>query len=578
MIQKIRLFRDHNSLWSKFLDSNPQLFRELKGNFKTRNVIVAAALSVLVQFLTVIALLGELPDPSDKKLQYGRHGVTTYRNNIYHIKDELGHWLVNWQLWWLDLFIALSLIGIFALLVVGTYMLIADMVKEDARGTLNFIRLTPQSASSILLGKILGVPILLYTAIALLLPLHLCAGIKSHIPLSFILAFDTIVVASCAFIYCLALLWSLLNLGISGIKSWLASSALVFLLCVSTAVLSDSGNMRLDSFTTSLLIFNPAIVLSYLIDAAQFDFGKSFDFLSATSLATLSFYGQAWWTKATIGMGLILFNFSLWTYWCWSVLKRRFHNPQGTILSKKHSYWLTAWFVFVTLGFTLQKNFPIYRSHTLLIGDNFVFLQVCLSLFGLGLIFALSPHRQTLHDWARYRHQLDTKSSLLKELVFGENSPAIVAVALNLAIAIAFITPSIFIILPQSKHYFVWGFLLSTTNVLLCAVVAQFILMAKTNKRGVWSIVTVASIIILPPVCFGIADLTVRSIPQAWLFSFVPIEAARYASVSAIAWAILGQWLAISVIGLQMTRKLKHAGASETKALMSRAYLRQQSN
>ena len=577
MTQKIRLFRSHD-LWSKFLDSNPQFFRELKGKLKTRNVIVAAALSVLVQFLTVVYFLGKLPEPNDKTLYYGRYGVATYNHTIYHSKDEFGHWLVNWQLWWLDLFIALSIIGIFALLVVGTYMLIADMVKEDARGTLNFIRLTPQSASSILLGKILGVPILLYGAIALLLPLHLSAGLQSQIPLSFILAFDAIVVGCCAFIYCLALLWSLLNIGVSGIKSWLASSTVVFLLCLSTAILVDSGNMKLDRFAASLLIFNPAIVLSYLIDAAQFDFGKSFDFLSVSNLATLSFYGQILWTKATIGMGLILLNFGLWTYWCWSVLKRRFHNPQGTILSKKHSYWLTTCFIFITLGFALQTSF--YNGHTFktqiehqtdLIIDNFFFLQVCLSLFGLGLIFALSPHRQTLHDWARYRHQLDTKSSLLKELVFGENSPAIVAVALNLAIAFAFITPSIFIVLSQSEHYIAWGFLLCITNILLCAVVAQFILMAKTNKRGVWSIVTVASIIILPPVCLGIAGVTIKTMPLAWLFSFAPIKAAEHASVSAIAWAILGQWLAISVIGLQMTRKLKHAGASETKALMSRA-------
>ena len=570
MIQ-IKLFRSHNSLWSRFLDSNPQLFRELKGKLKTRNVIVAAALSVLVQFLTVVYFLGQLPEASDETLEYGRYGVTTYINRTYYIKDELGHWLVNWQLWWLDLFIALSIIGIFALSVVGTYMLIADMVKEEARGTLNFIRLTPQSASSILLGKILGVPILLYTAIALLLPLHLSAGIKSHIPLSLILSFDAIVVASCAFIYCLALLWSLLNIGVSGIKSWLACSGLVFFLWLTTAMIWYNYSYPLDYFAASLLIFNPVIVLSYLIDSAQLDFGRTSDFLSSETLATLSFYGQTLWTKATIGISLIWLNFSLWAYCCWSVLKRRFHNPQGTILSKKHSYWLTTLFVFVTLGFTLQKDFS-EPLHTDNFSDyNFIFLQVCLSLFGLGLIFALSPHRQTLHDWARYRHQLDTKSSLLKELVLGENSPAIVAVALNLAIAIAFITPSIFIILPQSEHYIVWGFLLCITNVLLCAVVAQSILMAKTNKRGVWSIVTVASIIILPPVCLGIAGVTETTMPLAWLFSFVPTAAAEYASVSAIAWAILGQWLAISVIGLQMTRKLKHAGASETKALMSRA-------
>ena len=571
MKQKIRLFRSHNSLWSRFLDSNPQFFRELKGKFNTRNLIIAAALSVLVQFLTVISLLGKLPELRDLSIESplcGRYGVVTYQERVCYIQDELGHWLVNWQLWWLDLFITLSIVSIFALLVVGTYMLIADIVKEEARGTLNFIRLTPQSASSILLGKILGVPILLYTAIALLFPLHLWSGLQSHIPLFLVLSFDAIVVASCALVYCLALLWSLLNLGVTGIKSWLASSLLILLLWGSTAILFFGSGMRLHHLGAYLLTFNPAIVLAYLIDAAQFNLGKSFYFLSRQDLGTLSFYGHFWWSKAAIGMTFIGFNFCLWTYWCWSVLQRRFYNPQATILSKKHSYWLTTWFVFITLGFALQQDHA--QQHYSLVDDSFFFLQVCLSLFGLGLIFALSPHRQTLHDWARYRHQLDTKSSLLKELVLGENSPAIVAVAINLAIALTFIAPSMFIF-PQGNKTFVWGFLLSATSLVLYAAITQFILLAKTNRRGVWSIVTVASIIILPPICLEITDLTASKIPLAWMFSFVPTAGVQYASGSAIALAIFAQWLMISVIGLQTTRVLKHAGASETKALMSRA-------
>ena len=481
MKQNIRLFRTPSSLWSKFLDSNPQFFREIKGKLKTRNVIIATALSVVAQFLAVIFLLGQFPDASPEPIQAGRYGVVTYDTIIYHIKDEFGHWLVNWQLWWLDLFITLSFISIFALLVVGSYMLIADLVKEEARGTLNFIRLTPQSAGSVLLGKIMGVPILLYIAIALIFPLHLVAGLQSRIPLNLILVFDLTVAASCSFIYCLVLLWSLLNIGMSGSKPWVATSLLGFMLLLSTAILLD-GYSNLDHFLASLLIFNPGIVLSYLIDAAQFEYGKAFSFLSVEKLGTLSFYGQALWTKTSIGIGVIFFNFSLWTYWCWSILKRRFHNPEKTILSKVHSYWLTALFTVIALGFTLQKDFLSKNAFHYVAGEfssfqhhlnnNFFCLQIFLSLFSLGLVFALTPNRQTLHDWARYRHQ-KSDNSLWKELVFGENSPSSVAVAINLAIAIAFIIPSMVVILAPSQRYLFWGFVLSATNIMLCAVVCS---------------------------------------------------------------------------------------------------------
>ncbi|MEY2833385.1 MAG: hypothetical protein RLZZ574_2644, partial [Cyanobacteriota bacterium] len=553
MKQNIRLFSTPSFLWSKLLDSNPQLFREIQGKLKTRNVVMAAAIAVIAQFMAVVFLLGQLPDMKLEWTQCGRYGMALvyqeYSNQVCYAQNEAGNWVINWQLWWLDLFIILSITSIFALLVVGTYLLIADTVQEESRGTLNFIRLTPQSAGSVLLGKILGVPILVYTAIALLLPLHLVAGLQSDIPLTLILAFDLTVVASCAFFYCLALLWSLLDFGVSGFKPWFASGLLGFLLMFSTAILF-AGHVRLDHFLAWTLMFHPGIVLTYLIDASHLRFG-TINFLSTDNLAELSFYGQALWTKTAVGISLIVLNFSLWTYWCWAVLKRRFHNPEKTILSKVHSYWLTAWFALISLGFTLQTEASNLTGDlsddTYLISNNFIFLQVCLSLFGLGLIFALSPHRQTLYDWARYRHQ-SQGNSLWKELVLGENSPSTIAMAINLAIAITFISPSIFLLLPQSHQYVFWGLILSATNILLYAVIAQFLLTIKTRKRAVWSIATVASMIIFPPVCLGITQLTIKTIPQVWLLSFVPLAATKYVSFGGIALAILGQWLAISVI------------------------------
>lgn len=576
MKHNIRLFHHLSSSWEKFLDWNPQLFREIKGKLKTRNVVAAAAISSITQFVAVICLLGDLPDPDPQGIlgvQYGRYGMgSTYEDlGSYHYrhlpytKDLLDNWVINWQLLWLDLFMLLSIISIFALLVVGTYMLIADTVKEESRGTLNFIRLTPQSASSIALGKILGVPILLYIVILLFLPLHLIAGLGARIPLTLIFGFDAVIVASCAFFYSLALLWSLMDFGLSSFKPWLGSGVIATVLLVFTKTLFNGDYLTLDNPLGWLFLFNPSLVLSYLIDATYLPDNK-IGFLPAKNLGELLFYGQALWTKASLGIGLIIFNFSLWTYWCWSILQRRFHNPEHTLFSKVQSYWLTGWLAAIALGFTLQSTAENNLT------EYFMFSQFCLYVWGLGLIASLSPHRQALHDWARYRHQINqSNNALWKELILGENSPSTVAVAINLAIAIAYITPSIFLLLDFDKQFVFWGFILSAGSITLCAIAAQFILTAKTRKRAAWSVITVTSMIVVPPVCFGLAEIYPQTIPQAWLFSFIPTVATEYATTSAILLTILGQWLAVALIGLQMTRKLKQAGASETKMLFSQS-------
>ncbi len=596
MKQSIKLFRYQNSLGSsvpclfkaglaldrlsrsKFLDWNPQLFREIKGKLTTKNIVIAAAISVIIQFIAVISLLGQLPDADSTGLTIQLtsrfcFGGTSLTDNLTCTKDLLNNWVIDWQLWWLDLFIFLSIASIFALLIVGTYMLIADAVKEQERGTLNFIRLTPQSAGNILLGKILGVPILLYISILCFFPLHFISGLKAQIPLSLISAFYLTITASCAFCYCLALLWSLIDFGVSGFKPWLGTGLVALLLFAMTNGLFSGNNLSLDNPFGWLFLFHPGLVLAYLIDATKIS-SQKIDFLTPENLAGLSFFGQAWWMKASLGIGSILFNFSLWTYWCWTILKRRFHQPEGTIISKVHSYWLTSWFSVVALGFTLQKidsnlNYFQPRDFQEHLTENFGLLQICLVIFFLCLIAALTPQRQTLHDWARYRHQT-SKSSLGRELVFNENSPATLVMAINLGIAIAFITPSIFMFLAPDQRYIFWGFILSASNIMLYAVIAQFILTFKNRKRAVWSAAIIASLIIVPPLFLEASKLGLETLPQAWLFSFMPIYAAEYATASAIALAIFGQWLAISVIGLQMTRKLKQAGASETKILMSR--------
>jgi ABC-type Na+ efflux pump permease subunit len=570
MKQNIQMFQNSSSLWEKFLDWNPQVFREIKGKLKTRNVVITAVLAVITQFLVVISLLGQLPKPEIAGEPYysqqGRYGMGNgYENSLTYTKDLLDNWVINWQLLWLDLFIILSVISIFALLIIGSYMLIADIVKEESQGTLNFIRLTPQSAGNILLGKILGVPILLYLGILAFVPLQLMAGVKAYIPLGLIFAFDAVIVFGCAFFYSLALLWSLINFPVSSFKPWLAGGLLAFFLFISTVALFHNPYLISNAPFDWLWLFHPALTLSYLIDTTYLPIHKT-AFLSTEDLGELLFYGQALWTKASLGISFVVFNFSIGTYWCWSILKRRFHNPENTLLSKTQSYWVTGWLVAIALGFTLQSTSVSQLT------DNFIILQLCLFILGLGLIAALSPHRQTLYDWARYRHQVSKDGKILwKELIFGENSPSTVAIAINLTLAIAYITPSIFLILNDDQQETFWGFILTATSILLYAVIAQLLLTMKTRKRSAWSVITISFIMLVPPLSLAFAGITPEALPQAWLFTFIPSVAMDYTCKSTIVFAILGQWLAISVLSFQMVRKLRQVGASETKMLFSRS-------
>ena len=553
-------------MFNNFLDWNPQFFREIKGRVKTRNIIVAFSSSVIVQLLIVLCYLGQLPDIDLGREQYSRYcfGLTQrYSSSSLCKTDMLGEWVINWQLFWLDIFICLSIIGIFSLLVVGTYMLIADLTKEESKGTLNFIRLTPQSATSILTGKILGVPIVLYGVILLALPLHFAAGLGAHISLSLIFAFYAVTIASCAFFYSGAILLSLLNSRVAGLTPWLSSGAVLLFLFVTTGTVMEGHSVSNTAFDW-LSMFYPGRILTYLVNDTYLSH-RTVGYIHPNGLEDLLFYGQSWWVKPGMGIGLILGNYILWTYWLWQGIERRFHNPTSTILSKEQSYWFTGWFVAVSLGFALQSN----SRYDLL--PSFMLLQVFLLVMFLGLIAALSPHRQALHDWARYRHQLGKEGNKLwKELVFGEKSPSTVAIAINLMIATIYILPSLLLFPFQDDfHSALWGLVISANMILLYALIAQLILGMKSQKRAIWASASILTLAILPFVGLALAGAGLGDATLVWMFTFLPTAALEYASLSTVMTAILGQWLAIALVGFQITRTLRQAGASETKILMS---------
>ena len=185
------------NLIDKIGDWNPQLLRELKGRLKFFNVAIAVVTSLLLQLVVFLYQFYDFPNDKysitgtycrlhqayqlQEKQIYQESNPSRFSNlNPFLFKNFCPQNEIDWQLWWRDnweyIFLTFSVIFVFTLSVAGTYLLINDLAKEETRGTLNFIRLSPQSETSILTGKLLGVPSLIYLIILVAVPFHFSLG------------------------------------------------------------------------------------------------------------------------------------------------------------------------------------------------------------------------------------------------------------------------------------------------------------------------------------------------------------------------------------------------------------------
>ena len=554
---------------------NPQLFREIKGRLKPRNILIAVTISLVGQLLVLMSFVNHLPDvpvlSEEHSPIYNRYctGTLPYPKADVSLCSLVGSnsFEINWQVWCQDVFVCLSIIGIFALLVGGTYMLVNDLSKEEQRGTLNFLRLSPQSSTSILTGKLLGVPILLYLVVFLALPLHVTIGLFGQIPFNLILAFYGVVAASCLFFYSGALLFGLVGNWLGSFQAWIGSGVVLMFLFVLTQAIMNGSTIVKGYPSDWVMLFNPSIVVSYLTGVKAF---------KVANLFQVHYIKQLQWFFVPVGgsvwsvVALMVLNYGLWTYWIWQGLKRCFHNPSATLLGKQQSYWMTACFEAVILGFSVntEQGGRVVRE----LFENYQLLLVFNLLLFLYLIAALSPQRQAMQDWARYRHQMRSSrsKSVLQDLIWGEKSPALVAVALNLAIASSMLLAWI-LLWPENEYKTsaLWGLSISATIILVYASVAQLILLMKTPKRAAWAAGTVGGLIVLPPIVFTVVSINPEKNPIAFLFSALPQVGIEYAAGTSVLFAVIGQSLAFGLLSVQLTRQLQKAGESSTKALLS---------
>jgi hypothetical protein len=579
------------NLIDKIGDWNPQLLRELKGRLKFFNVAIAVATSLLVQLVVFLYQLRELPGDTyslDGTYCSLRHEYKRLQNQIlqqsdYKIKADYNDLIskrfcpeneIDFQLWWRDhweyIFFSLSVIFVCTLLVAGTYLLINDLAKEERRGTLNFIRLSPQSETNILTGKLLGVPSLIYLVVLVAIPLHLWAGHGAKIALNYIFSYYTIVVSSCIFFYSAALLFGLVSRWFSGFQAWLGSGAVLFFLLITIAMASSSGNSLNNTFAW-LRLFNPWDVTNYL-------FPNFLRVYNGSHLKSLQFFYLPLGTSVVTVVGFHLLNFGLCSYGILQAMKRCFRNPQASIISKKQSYVVVAFSQVMMWGFTLQ-----YYKLDEQVGRNLILIGLYNLVLLFSLIAILSPHRQDVQDWARYRHQeVSNHKSIWQDLIWSEKSPALVAIAINLTIVT---TPwlvwisltSVF----NTDHTPNWAgdnvdrfkllvtLALSISTILIYAIIAQLILLLKTPKRSFWAIGTISAVMFLPAIVLECIGMSSWKYPAIWLFSTFPWSAIQYSGATTIFMAFITQLSVLALLNFQLTRQVRLAGESATKALLA---------
>jgi hypothetical protein len=542
------------NLFDRIGNWNPQLFREIKGRLKIGNIAIASALSLSGQLLLFMYCSAQIPVAPPR----GEYTYPIYRTfctfddpNSYEkkcVRDALGNFAINWPEWWSLIFGWLSILSVLALLVAGTYMLVSDLDKEERRGTLNFIRLSPQSAKTIFIGKILGVPILLYLAAILAVPLHLYSGLAAQIPLNEIFCFYIAVLASCALFYSAAMLFGLTTSWLGGFQPWLASG-MAFVMCWVSAWHSTPYYTR-TAF--GLLTFlSPVAIIRYL----------------PTSDYELQWFYLPVGTNIASGIALSVLVCGTGTYWLWQGWQRRFPNPSATVLSKRQSYFAVICCQAIFLGFALQSNPTDYRNN---IGG---LLLLNLVMF-LALIAALTSDRQSLYDWARYRKQIVPSSQKLwrrypiLDLIWSEKSPAVVAIAINFITPVIIFTP--WMLLDTTERNGLWGVICCLNLILIYATITQLFLLTKNRNREIWAAGTVASAILLPPLILSMLSIDPGKAPFLWLSSTFAGFWASSMTVSGntILFSILSQWTVLVLLNLKLRSQLKLAGESASKALL----------
>lgn len=630
---------------------NPQFMREIKGRLKIFPVLVTAGLSILSQVVIFLIQLGQYPgekygltstyctlgkayqeqlsilsqaatklqkqvylysskvsydadklNEAKQQLKLTQQQVSKLNDTLYGGKVFCPTNQINFQDWWRDhweyTFLSLSVIFIFTLLVAGSYLLINNLAQEERRGTLNFIRLSPQSEASILIGKMIGVPILVYLFTGLAIPFHIISGKAAGIAFSHIFSYYIALIGACIFFFSAALLFGLATRFFGGFQPWLGAGAVLMFL---TFTFSTSYNsLYVDNAAAWFSMFSPIYITKHLFPNLLSTRNYYDKYNTYKTFSELQFFHIPVGTSLFGVIGIHIGNYALWTYGIWQGLQRRFRNPNTAIINKNQSYWLVATLQVLMWGFTLQNfnNYtpisPYNKPNSAYYDINYQVLQNLpwFMIFNLALLFGLmlvlAPQRQDIQDWARYRYQGGSsrkgwRHSLFGDLLLGEKSPSLVAIGINLLIIT--IPIAIWLILSlhlgQNRGYILdWiindvgrfkaliGVVMFITIMMIYTTIAQRMLIMKTSKRYFWAIGTVIGLMYFPAMIFSMINLTPEKNAIPWLLSTFPWAGLANANTPTILMALFAEIAILVFLTMRLTRQIHLAGESATKAAM----------
>jgi hypothetical protein len=530
---------------------NPQLMRELKSRLNWRNLGITVFLSMLVQGMVMIGQYAKLPvlTPNQNAPYYYSNQAYCFQNiNQYSSTppfpsncklDALNNVLIDWPKWWGDTSLGISTVMFMGLFAGGVYLLASNFSQEERRGTLDFIRLTPQRFGSIIGGKLAGVPILVYLGTVLALPLQIHAVHEAQLARINVFSWDLLMVSMAILLYLAAILTTM----------WFKAQ--------------------------SILLAGVTLGLSYpLIYMSLLWYGKNKD-------EGIYWYG--------LHLGNQVFAYLLFTgiasagiYWLYQATRRRYLKPTATVLSKKQSYIWSGMYHLVLIGFAMgsyrhnshsePESIRFHLPFGLDDGNVNDFNSLIISTFAFSwlllLIPLLLPSQQSLGEWSRQRPAIAGKGrSLLADLIGHDKSPAMLAVAINMAIAtIIWLPPSLLIHgSDRAMPKILLGIGMSTALVVIYSTIAHWCLFWKVNQRHAWTAGIISGLVILPVVFGALLNVSDNSGPNS-AFLFSPF---LWTSIKQVPGLVsVGVFLALFGVmiwlNLRLWRVLKKIGRSES--------------
>lgn len=461
-------------------DWNPQLLRELKSRINWRNLIATGLLSIGLQasFLAYRFTLIPVDRVTDRRVY---HEYCQINSDAGCAADALGNALINWQEWWAHVAMVSGLIFVL-MATVGAYFVASSFRQERELGTLDFLRLVPRSSFTVLVGKLLGLPVLVYLAAICALPLQLFAVRAAQISILTVLTWDLAMVGLTMMCYLSAALVTLRSNALPIVQSIITFISSGVLVAISLRWYGRYDNSTLQWY--GIRLDNQP--LTFLV------------------LSTLTGWG---------------------CYWLYRALERSYQQPNSPILSRTQSYlWSLTYHLFL-LGFCVIYKLPNYVyffsgtsdakfTHRLAfdlslnaysgggsyegIYGNLPPLFWSLLLFWLLLTISLMlPNVRAMTEWAQ---EQQLKPNWWKTMLWDDRSPAILAALVNIGIAIAVWSIPISIATPTSRSSIITWLLASTIALIFAGIwstIAHFRLFGRVSKYRLL-MVGVASIFILP--------------------------------------------------------------------------------